>query len=219
MLTALMVLMVVFSNAAGDVLLTRGMKQTGDVSAVERLKIWATIRQIAGNPNVILGVACLAVSFSSFLTVLSWANLSFVVPATAIVYVVTILGARFVLKEQIDPLRWAGTFLVCLGVALVCLPEDPRLSHSMLIAPVRVILGALTAASACYYLVSIIAAETFWGRRPGVVRRSEVGGRKPDLYPLADGSPGQAVFRDWGPIRAARGLHPHPALRSRLPGL
>ena len=192
MLTALMVLMVVFSNAAGDVLLTRGMKQTGDVSAVERLKIRATIRQIVGNPNFILGVACLAVSFISFLTILSWANLSFVVPATAIVYGVTVLGAKFFLKEQIDPLRWAGTFLVCLGVALVCLPDDPRLFNSMLLAPVRVILGALTAASACYYLVSIIAAETFLGRRPGVVRRSEVGGRKPDLYPLADGSPGQA---------------------------
>ena len=191
MLTALMVLMVVFSNAAGDVLLTRGMKQTGDVSAVHRRTILATIRRIASNPNVLLGVACLAVSFFSFLTVLSWANLSFVVPTTAIVYGVTTLGAKFVLKEQIDPMRWAGTFLVCLGVALVCLPNDPRSSALMLLAPVRVILGALTAASACYYLVSIVAAEEFFGRR-SVVRRSEVRGRKPDLYPLADGSPGQA---------------------------
>src|SRR5512146_3172168 len=147
MLTALMVLVVVFSNAAGDLLLTRGMKQTGDVSAVQRPKILAMIRRIAGNPNVLLGVTCLAVSFFSFLTVLSWANLSFVVPATAIVYGVTTLGARFVLKEQIDPMRWAGTFLVCLGVALVCLPNDPRVSASMLLAPVRVLLGALTAAS------------------------------------------------------------------------
>ena len=163
MLTALMVLMVVFSNAAGDVLLTRGMKQTGDVSAVQRRKILATIRRIAGNPNVLLGVACLAVSFFSFLTVLSWANLSFVVPATAIVYLVTTLGAKFVLKEQIDPLRWAGTLLVCFGVALVCLPNDPRFSNAMLLAPVRVILGALTAASACYHLVSIVAAEKFFG--------------------------------------------------------
>ncbi len=191
MLTALMVFMVVLSNSAGDVLLTRGMKQAGDVSALERRKIPATIRRIAGNPNLILGVACLAVSFFSFLTVLSWANLSFVVPATAIVYVVTVLGAKFFLKEQIDPMRWAGTLLVCLGVALVCLPDDPRFSPLMLIEPVRVILGALTAASACYYLVSIVAAEKFFGRRP-VARRSEVGGRKPDLYPMADGSPGPA---------------------------
>jgi ceramide glucosyltransferase len=192
MLTALMVLMVVFSNSAGDVLLTRGMKQAGDVSALERRKIPATIRRIAGNPNLLLGVACLALSFFSFLTVLSWANLSFVVPSTAIVYGVTVLGAKFFLKEQIDPMRWAGTFLVCLGVALVCLPEDTRFSHAMLLAPVRVILGALTAASACYSLVSIAAAEKFFGRRPGLAPRSEVGGRKPDRYPMAEGSPGQA---------------------------
>lgn len=166
MLTAVMVLMVVFSNAAGDLLLTRGMKQIGDVTAAGWRKIPATIRRIAGNPYFLLGVVCLAVSFFSFLTVLSWANLSFVVPATAIVYVVTTLGARFFLKEQIDSTRWAGTLLVCFGVALVCLPGDPRFSLSMLLTPVQVILGALTVASACYYVVSIVAAEKFFGRRP-----------------------------------------------------
>jgi len=163
MLTALMVLMVVLSNAAGDVLLTKGMKQVGDVSAVSRLEILRTIKRIAGNLNFVVGVACLAVSFFSFLTVLSWANLSFVVPATALVYVVTVLGAKFFLKEQIDRMRWAGTLLVCFGVALICLPEDQALSFSSLIEPLRVLFGILTAASACYYLVSIIAAERFFG--------------------------------------------------------
>ena len=84
MLTALMVLMVVFSNAAGDVFLTKGMKQVGDVSALSRLEILQTIKRMVGNLNFVLGVVCLAVSFFSFLTVLSWADLSFVVPATAI---------------------------------------------------------------------------------------------------------------------------------------
>ncbi|MGO9557208.1 MAG: bacteriohopanetetrol glucosamine biosynthesis glycosyltransferase HpnI [Syntrophobacteraceae bacterium] len=162
MLTALMVLMVVLSSAAGDVFLTKGMKQVGDVSAVSRLEILRTIKRIAGNLNFVVGVTCLAVSFFSFLTVLSWANLSFVVPATALVYVVTVLGAKFFLKEQIDRMRWAGTLLVCFGVALICLPEDQTLSLSSLIEPVRIILGILTAASACYYLVSIIAAEKFF---------------------------------------------------------
>ncbi len=166
MLTAFMVLLVVLSSAAGDVFLTKGMKQVGDVSAVSRLEILRTIKRIAGNLNFIVGVACLAVSFFSFLTVLSWANLSFVVPATALVYVVTVLGAKFFLKEQIDRMRWAGTFLVCFGVALICLPEDQTLSLPGLIEHVRIILGALTAASACYYLVSIIAAEKFFAAPP-----------------------------------------------------
>jgi ceramide glucosyltransferase len=161
-----MVLIIVFSNAAGDVFLTRGMKQVGDLSAFGRLELLRAIKRIAGNLNFILGVLCLAVSFFSFLAVLSWANLSFVVPATAIVYAVTVLGAKFILREQIDGMRWAGTLLVCLGVALVCLPEDRPLSLSMLLEPVRTFLGILTAASACYYLVSIVAAEKFFAAPP-----------------------------------------------------
>jgi len=157
-----MVLMVVFSNAAGDVFLTKGMKQVGDVSAMDSIHLLQTIKRIASNLNFVLGVACLAVSFFSFLTVLSWANLSFVVPATAIVYVITVLGAKFFLREQIDGMRWTGTSMVCLGVALICLPEDHMLSPSMLFDPVRVILGFLSAASACYFIVSIIAAEKFF---------------------------------------------------------
>ena len=166
MLTALMVMMVVLSNAAGDVFLTRGMKQIGDVSAINRLQILQTTKQIFGNLNFILGVVCLAVSFFSFLTVLSWADLSFVVPATAIVYVVTVLGAKFILHEQIDRMRWAGTIFVCLGVALICLPDDRSLSISMLLDSVRIFFGILTAASACYYLVSIFASERFFASAP-----------------------------------------------------
>ena len=98
---------------------------------------------------------------------LSWANLSFVVPATAIVYVVTVLGAKFFLEEQIDGLRWAGTVLICFGVALICLPEGQVLSLSMIIEPVRVVLGILTAASVCYYIASVIAAEKFFRHRDG----------------------------------------------------
>ncbi|MHC1728313.1 MAG: EamA family transporter [Syntrophobacteraceae bacterium] len=122
MLTGFMVLMVVFSNAAGDVFITRGMKQIGDVSAVSLAHLLGTVKKILCNRDFILGVFCLAVSFFSFLTVLSWADLSFVVPATSIVYVVTVLGAKFILKEEINGMRWAGTLLVCLGVALVCIP-------------------------------------------------------------------------------------------------
>lgn len=64
----------------------------------------------------------MAITFFSFLTVLSWADLSFVFPATSLVYVVGTLGAKFILKETVTAQRWAGTALVCLGVALTSLP-------------------------------------------------------------------------------------------------
>lgn len=122
MLTTIMVLLIVFSNAAGDVLITRGMKEIGDLSSAGVVNFFRVVKRIICNINFVAGVFCLAVSFFSFLTVLSWADLSFVVPATSIVYVVTVLGAKFILKENINKMRWAGTLLVCLGVGLVCIP-------------------------------------------------------------------------------------------------
>lgn len=122
MATALMVLLIVFTNAAGDVLITRGMKDVGDVSASGLRQGIAMARQALCSRHFMLGFLCLAASFFAFLAVLSWADLSVVVPATSIVYVVTLMGAKFFLNEEIDRMRWAGTVLVCLGVALVCIP-------------------------------------------------------------------------------------------------
>ncbi|MDR3557683.1 MAG: bacteriohopanetetrol glucosamine biosynthesis glycosyltransferase HpnI [Syntrophobacteraceae bacterium] len=164
MLTALMILLVVFSNAAGDVFLTKGMKQVGDVSAIGWVQLGGTIKRIVCNANFMLGVACLAVSFFSFLAVLSWANLSFVVPATAIVYVVTVLGAKIFLGENVDRLRWGGTLLICFGVALVCLPGDMSLNLFAFLRPARFFFGLLTVASVCYFLASVIAAERFFSK-------------------------------------------------------
>lgn len=120
MLTAFMVFLVVLSNSAGDVFITRGIKKTGDLSLVSPREIFKTAKKILTNRDFQLGVFFLAVSFFSFISVLSWADVSLVVPATSIVNVITVLGARFVLKEEVSAMRWAGTLLVCCGVALVC---------------------------------------------------------------------------------------------------
>jgi uncharacterized membrane protein len=121
MITALMVLVIVLSNSAGDVCITRGMKQVGEVSTLNPRELLAITKRVLTNRDFLLGIFFLAVSFFSFLAVLSWADLSFVIPATSIVYAVSLVGAKFFLHEEINSLRWAGTLLVCVGVALVCL--------------------------------------------------------------------------------------------------
>ena len=63
----------------------------------------------------------MAISFFSFLKLLTIADLSFAVPATAITYVLETLLARYVLKERVNWLRWAGASLVICGVVLVSL--------------------------------------------------------------------------------------------------
>ncbi len=121
-ITGLMVLLIVLTNAAGDIYITRGMKRVGEVEGFRLGEVLRVARRVLTCGDFLLGIFFLALSFFSFLAILSWADMSFVVPATSLVYLVTLIGARFVLKERVDGMRWAGTLLVCLGVAIICIP-------------------------------------------------------------------------------------------------
>ena len=121
MLTAIMVVIIILSNAAGDVLIGRGMKQVGEVSTLNLRELWLVVKRVLANGSFLLGVVCLALSFFSFIYVLSWADMSFIVPVTSVVYVLSVLGAKVFLGEEINRMRWLGTLFVCLGVAVICL--------------------------------------------------------------------------------------------------
>jgi uncharacterized membrane protein len=71
------------------------------------------------HPWVALGVALLIVWTLTHMALLSWADLSYVMPVTAIGYVVTAFAARFLLGEAISPARWVGIVLITAGVTLV----------------------------------------------------------------------------------------------------
>ena len=75
------------------------------------------------SPYLFGGVACLAVAFFSFISLLSYADLSFVAPLTAVSYITNTLGARFFLKERISKSRWIGTMLVAIRVAVISLDK------------------------------------------------------------------------------------------------
>jgi drug/metabolite transporter (DMT)-like permease len=96
-------------------MLSHGMKQVGAVH-VSRLGdiLWAL-----ANPWVLLGICFLLIFFAAYLTALSWADLTFVLPATAISYVVMAFLARTLLHEQISVQRWAGIMLIVAGVGFV----------------------------------------------------------------------------------------------------
>ena len=98
-----MVAAVICTDAAGNLLLRQGMK-----------KGWVL------NPVLTCGVLCMAVSFFLFAALLSRADLSLILPMTAMGYVVNVFGARCLLKENVTPGRWLGTLLIGTGVALVC---------------------------------------------------------------------------------------------------
>jgi len=120
--TAILIAVIVVADSAGDVLLTRGMKQVGEISTIRWRELLAIARKVVSNRSFLSAIFFICVTFVSFLTVLSWADLSLVFPATSLIYVVSTLGAKLILGETVTLQRWAGILLVCLGVALTSFP-------------------------------------------------------------------------------------------------
>lgn len=111
----LVLLAIVFSASVGDVLLSVGMKQVGAISATRWLSLFIALR----NPFVILGILFLLVFFGAYLTALSWADLTYVLPATSLGYVVVALLSKFLLHETVSAGRWLGILLITAGVGFV----------------------------------------------------------------------------------------------------
>jgi drug/metabolite transporter (DMT)-like permease len=120
--TAIMIAIMVAANSAGDVLLTKGMREVGEVSTFVPRELFLVARKALHNYHFLASVFFMTVFFAGFLSLLSWADLSFVFPAMALAYVVSTLAAKFILGETVSLHRWAGTLLICLGVGLVSLP-------------------------------------------------------------------------------------------------
>jgi drug/metabolite transporter (DMT)-like permease len=111
----LILLAVMLTASVGDTLLSHGMTQVGPVTLARMGMLLAALR----NPWVITGILCLLGFFASYLTALSWADLTFVLPSTAFGYVVVALLSKFWLHETISPYRWAGILLIVCGVGFV----------------------------------------------------------------------------------------------------
>ena len=111
-------------GAIGDSLLSRGMKTFGEVSPQHITRILAAVL----NPWVFLGIFFLLAFMASYLTALSWADLTYVLPATAFGYVFIVLIARFLLHEQVSLMRWLGVVLISAGVAFAA--TGPESSHT-----------------------------------------------------------------------------------------
>ena len=108
-------LCVMLTASVGDTLLSHGMAQVGPVSFSNLGLLLAALR----NPWVIAGILLLLGFFASYLTALSWADLTFVLPSTAFGYIVVALLAHFWQHEHISVSRWLGIILIVCGVGFV----------------------------------------------------------------------------------------------------
>lgn len=110
----------IFAQAAGNVLLSMKMKEMGSIP-------WfALISRAAESPILWLGTALLIVSFVLFASALSWADLSFVVPAVSLEVVVNVIFADYFLGEIVSWTRWTGVVFITLGVLLVLQSERQK---------------------------------------------------------------------------------------------
>lgn len=118
MLTWLLILLCVFAGSAGDVLCAKGMSSHGEVTYGSPSGFAKVVRAVVTRKLIILGFACDAISFFALLALLSVAQLSIAVPATALSFVVDTLGAHFFLHENVHWKRWLGVLCVTAGVVL-----------------------------------------------------------------------------------------------------
>ena len=119
MRTFLFLAIIVLSGTGGDIAVTHAMKRIGEVKNFAPRALLGVLRRFLQSGWAWLGIALMALAFFSLLALLSWADVSFVVPATAANYIVGGLGAKFLLKERVSKARWAGMLLVAAGVAMV----------------------------------------------------------------------------------------------------
>jgi drug/metabolite transporter (DMT)-like permease len=119
MRTIVFIAIVVVTGTAGDIAVSHAMKRIGEVLTFRPREILGAMVRAFRKGWMWIGIGLMAISFFALLTLLSWADVSIAVPATALSYVAAAFGAKYLLHEHIAPLRWAGVLLVCAGVALL----------------------------------------------------------------------------------------------------
>jgi len=117
--TYLSILIMVFFGPLGNVLLGKGMKRIGAVAIRTPAELIHTLLLVFSSSVIWLGIASLITFFVTYMLVLSWADYSYVQPASSIAYGVVALLGHFLLKEVITPTRWLGVLVICLGVFIV----------------------------------------------------------------------------------------------------
>jgi uncharacterized membrane protein len=119
MKTAIVLLIAVLAQAAGNTCLSKGMKELAVSTAFAGQDLLRMGLEVLGSPVICFGTMLLIVFFILFTAALSWEDLSYVLPATSLGYVLNVAFANHFLNETVSVTRWLGTALISVGVLLV----------------------------------------------------------------------------------------------------
>ena len=113
-------------EAIGVVLLSKGLKQIGELHSYTAVEIGRLIGRGVANPWILLGTAMETAFFVMLLILLKRNDVSLIWPLTSLGFVLTALAAKFINHETVSPLRWAGVVLIVMGAGLVAWSEKAK---------------------------------------------------------------------------------------------
>lgn len=114
-----LILISIILGPLGNVFLGKAMKSVGSLSSARVLDLVPIASRVLMSGYIWLGIACLLIFFTVHMLLLTWADYSYVQPATSLSYVSITMLSYLLLGEMISPLRWLGVTVICLGVFLV----------------------------------------------------------------------------------------------------
>jgi len=163
MRTASILIFVVVTGTGGEICLTHAMKLLGEVHDFRPRAIFSFVLRALRVGWLWFGVLLMTASFFSFLAMLAWFPVSFVIPATSLAYVAGAFGAKLFLGEQLNGTRWAGILLICAGVSMAWVDDLPATLHyPSAITVLRWSILALALGPLFYYLIGIYSAWRFF---------------------------------------------------------
>jgi uncharacterized membrane protein len=117
--TSILVALLVVLNSAGNFFFGLGMQRIGAIHGGSMAALHAAFVAVFLSVWIWLGIISMLLFMLALMLVLSWADFTYVLPATASMYAVVPLLGHFVLGESVTGLRWAGVALICAGVMFV----------------------------------------------------------------------------------------------------
>jgi drug/metabolite transporter (DMT)-like permease len=117
--TYIFILFIVLFAPLGNVLLSKGMKGMGSANNWAPAELFDIFIRILSSGYIWLGIACLLAFFIAYMLVLTWADYSYVQPASSFSYAVVAILGYFLLGESVNSLRWTGIAIICVGVFIV----------------------------------------------------------------------------------------------------
>jgi drug/metabolite transporter (DMT)-like permease len=127
--TYLLIGVMIIAGPLGNILLGKGMKGLGTLAVWPPSELLHTAAKILSSPSIWAGIASLITFFIAYMLALSWADYSFVQPASSLAYGVVALLGYLMLGEHVSIMRWAGIAVICLGVFVVGRTDPKTTSH------------------------------------------------------------------------------------------